>query len=146
MNLFNGANVIELKRDAPGEIFNLLIPIATDRFPIYRAMVGRLTEIEDATVRHSIIQAYSGLNGVMEVAILNNDLIKEYNTLLRRYCVDRVEGLGPELSEKEKILASFRVQMRSLLLTTIRDVHEAVRLLDRVTRGTHDDYGPMNEH
>jgi len=139
---FSGANVIELRRDAPGEIFNLVIPIATDRFPIYRAMIGRLTEIREASVRHKVIKAYSGLNGVIEVARLNNDLISEHNKMLRRYYIDGVKALGPELAERQTVLASFRAQMRGILLETIKDVHEAILMLDRIVRGTHDDFGP----
>jgi len=142
---FNGANVIEVLREAPTELFGGTIPISEDRFPIYQAMANRLVEIDDEETRRSIINAYAALSSVIAMVVLNNRLIEEYGILLRRRYVDNVEALDPELAERKKVLISFRRQMRGIVVTSIKDVHAAVLLLDRAIRGTHDDYSPQNK-
>lgn len=139
---FNGKNVVELLRETPGDIFNLIIPIPGEPFPIYKAIASRITEIDDERVRRSIIQAYAGLMGTFEVTTLNNRLLGEYGDLLRRRHVENIDALSPELNERTLILASLRTQMRGILMHSIAEVHAAILLLDRTISGTHDDYSP----
>jgi len=74
---FSGANVIHLLALTGDEIFDRLLPINAVRFPIYNAVLDRLTLIDDDALRSEIIAAYEWADAMPIVADLNNRLLLE---------------------------------------------------------------------
>lgn len=72
-----GPNVAALLRLQPGEIFNLTVPevVPGERFSIYRAVVGRLTLIDDDQLRQDIIWAYETAIGLIHSGLQNNRML-----------------------------------------------------------------------
>jgi len=131
---FSGRNVVELLRDAPGEIFNLEIPIPRERFPVYSTMIGRLTEVDNGVTRRAVIEAYGSLSGLINVAEMNNRLAREFNDLARQAHINKNETMMEEVEFKRMVLVNLREQMRNLCETAIRQTNAAVDLLDSEVR------------
>lgn len=123
-------NVIEILRDAPGEIFTLTLPTIKNRFPIFQANVGKIIEIESEAVRHAVIHAYEHANALAPIIDLNNKMLEIFNELHREQ-----NRLGrPEMNKHEleflfDEMAKLRIGMKQLILATVDHVDAALAQL-----------------
>lgn len=132
---FDGENVRDLLRDdASDEIFDRELPSPRQRFPIFNAMVGRITEIEDERIRRGLIEAYEAANSLIELTALNNRHLAEFSEMLRLPVAVDGRNHPDHVRHKEKMLISMRVQMQFVCRTTISKVHEVLPLLDAAAR------------
>lgn len=125
-----GPNVVHLLALPPGEIFDRIIPIPPERFPIYKAVIGRLTLIDDDNQRREIIAAYEWATGMIYSAAQNNQLLYEYmetDEKIQRwntpYYVTRLENQKQNLILKAD-------EMRSLCAQVITRVRALITTLD----------------
>jgi hypothetical protein len=72
---FVGPNVVHLLAKGSGEFFERMIPIPVQRFPIYAAMLDRLTLIANDDLRTEILGAYEMANALIACAQENNRLL-----------------------------------------------------------------------
>jgi hypothetical protein len=121
-------NVVALLALQPGEIFDVLVPVVVpgERFSIYRAVVGRLTLIDDDQLRQEIIWAYEFAIGMIHAGLQNNRLITEARELDRTTEAERFQFQLEQL----KISA---VGMQFICKQTIERVNALLPALDRAT-------------
>lgn len=134
---FSGFNVTHLLAVPVGGIFNLRIPIPIDRFPIYRAMIGRLTLIDDDAIRQGIIDAYGCANATMEAGFLNNSLLQEYTTLARIRNAEANQFNIDEFDFAVKRLEQSCIQMQNIAKRTMVEVENVLPLLDAAIQRGH---------
>jgi hypothetical protein len=125
------ANVAALLRLHPGEIFNVAVPtvVPNERFSIYRAVLGRLTTIEDDQLRQDIIWAYETAIGQIHAGLQNNRLLFGLRELDPEHQADRYEF------QLDQLRAS-ATNMQHLCKQTIERVNALVPALDRATGRT----------
>ena len=128
-----GANVVALLNLEPGEIFDVTVPtvVPTERFSIYRSVVGRLTMIENDQLRQDIIWTYETAIGMSHAGLQNNRLLLDARDALRTDDTDRYEF------HVEQLKAS-AAGMQFLCRETIKRVENLLPALDEAigrTRG-----------
>lgn len=109
---FKTDNYKEVIRDAPDEIYDRLVPIPKERFPIYRALVGRLTELESPVLRKNIAAAYQVAQQVIELVEVNNNLLHALTALVRQ---DLISGglHAAEIQRQHAQLCAVRAQLKN---------------------------------
>ncbi|CAH0187795.1 hypothetical protein SRABI118_01414 [Massilia sp. Bi118] len=122
------SNVAALLRLQPGEIFNIAVPtvVPNERFSIYRAVLGRLTMIEDDQLRQDIIWTYETAIGQIHAGLQNNRLLFELRELDPGRQADLYEF------QLDQLRAS-ATNMQQLCKQTIQRVSALLPDLDRAT-------------
>jgi hypothetical protein len=67
----------EMLREDVEDAYNFNVPKATHTFPVYRAMVSRLTEINNGNTRRAIIVAYGAYYELLEALEFNDGVLDE---------------------------------------------------------------------
>jgi hypothetical protein len=127
------SNVAALLRLQPGEIFDIAVPtvVPNERFSIYRAVLGRLTLIEDDQLRQDIIWTYETAIGQIHAGLQNNRLLFELRELDPEHQADRYEF------QLDQLRAS-AANMQQLCKQTIERVNALLPALDRATGRSQD--------
>jgi hypothetical protein len=127
---FTGSNITELLREAPGEVFDREIPIPRQRFPVFNAMVGRLTEIDDANIRQGIIEAYEAATSLIDVAEMNNRKLLELREIVRSHNAQEGNIDHDDFEHRKAILVTMRLQMQFICRLTITKTNAVLAMLD----------------
>lgn len=133
-NNFTMPNIVEMLRDAPGEIYDREVPILLARFPIFETMIGRLSEIDQDNVRHRLIDAYEHANAVIAVMSMNNVRLVRFVELRRQALAmgDAGNIHDDELKFMFENMAHIRTQLHEMTKKTISRVDKVVLLLNEL--------------
>jgi uncharacterized membrane protein len=129
-NFATGPNVAHLLALPSGEIFNCIIPIPPERFPIYKAVIGRLTLIDDDDQRREIIAAYEWAAGMIFSAAQNNQLLYEYVETAEKIQRWNTPYYVARLEDQKQNLILKADEMRSLCTQVINRVRALIANLD----------------
>lgn len=129
-----GPSVAEIMRDAPGEIFNVELPLLDNPFPVFGATIGKLVEVDDAAVRHAVIVAYEYGRNVTSMARMNNRRLMDLQHLHRQQAESRNPVLDQEIENQIEQLRELRSQMRSVMTGAIENISHAVGVLAKAIR------------
>lgn len=125
-----GTNVRHLLGLAEGAIFDRRVPIPRVRNPIFHAYVGRITEIDNNGARHGIIAAYDMINALIEAALLNNQLLSDYNAAYRMADQDATDFNKLQVEVLESGLRNMCHQMKSVARRSLKLIDEVLPLLE----------------
>jgi transposase-like protein len=123
---FDSEHYKELLRENVEHAYNFNVPKATHAFPIYHAMIGRLTEIDNGTVRRAIIIAYGAYYDLLEALEFNDGVLDESISHYRNR-KELKEKLGQV--EYDLLAANYKARLTSLR-TDLRESAKA--LIDSV--------------
>jgi hypothetical protein len=122
----DGPNVSALLAIPPGEIFNRVLPSVDpiERFPIYGAVIGRLTMIDDDQLRQDIISAYEWATGLIHAGMQNNRMLAELSEAAAKRDVRQYDLRLTQLKESA-------AGMKHICKQTIERVTALLPALDR---------------
>lgn len=123
------ANTKELLDIPEGGVFDRRVPLVHNRFPIYFAHIGRITEIDNEQVRHAIIDAYDTMTAYQEAATLNNQVLSDYYDAYLKAEENATEFNANRVYSIENQLRNSCAQMKHVAQASIEKVHEAITKL-----------------
>lgn len=117
----------EMLRESGEGPYIVKVPKATHTFPVYRAMVGRLTEIDNGNTRRAIIVAYGAYYELLEAIEFNEGVLDQGNADSRDR-TELIEKIGQ--MEYDYLIVNYRARLTSLR----NDLREsAKRLIESVS-------------
>lgn len=125
-----GPNVVKLLNLPEGSIFDSYIAIPQERFPIYKAVLSRLTLIEDDEQRRDIIAAYEWANALIHSAAQNNRLLTEFVEIDEKFQAHSNPYLAARRENQLKSLKLMADDMRNICAEVISRVKAVVLALD----------------
>lgn len=111
--------------------FKLEIPIPSQKFPIYSALGGRITELDDDELRQSVIAAYANVSSLIDIVKMHNRQLIECLDIKTRIGLSESESLHLELNKVENRLSETTSHMRSICRASIDKTCRAIELLEQ---------------
>jgi hypothetical protein len=118
-------NVVAILGLQTGDIFDRAVPtvVPSERFPIYRSVIGRLTLIDNDQLRQDIIWAYEYAMGMMHAGLQNNRMLFDLRDLDRATHEDQYQF---QLEQLRISAAGMQIICRQ----TIQHVNDLLPALD----------------